>query len=52
MSLLKKVIRVIECGQRTCSLKDDAVPPIDFELQEGGKRENPDELTQKSDSGD
>jgi len=39
-------------GQRTCSLKDGGDAPIDFELQEGGKRENPDELTPVSDSGD
>jgi len=25
--------------------------PIDFKIQEGGKQENPDELTQVSDSG-
>ncbi|PJE87085.1 hypothetical protein CU280_14840 [Yersinia mollaretii] len=25
--------------------------PIDFKVQEGGERENPDELTQVSDSG-
>jgi len=28
------------------------VYPIDFKMQEGGKQENPDELTQVSDSGE
>ena len=28
------------------------IDPLDFEMQEGGKRKNPDELTQVSDSGE
>jgi len=33
-------------------MKDEGDYPIDFELQAGGKRKNPDELTQVSDSGE
>jgi hypothetical protein len=35
------VIRVSECGQRIRGSKDEGYYPMDFELREGGKRENP-----------
>ncbi|WP_193588365.1 hypothetical protein [Yersinia hibernica] len=50
MNLLKSVIRVRERSQQPCGFKDK-VSPQSLELQVGGKRINPDELTQVSDSG-
>ncbi|MGH1595113.1 hypothetical protein ACRBEJ_14070 [Yersinia proxima] len=53
MNLHQSVIRVIECSQHTCDLKDViSLYPIDFKPQEGGKGGHPDELTSVSDSGD
>ncbi|PJE84259.1 hypothetical protein CU276_07735 [Yersinia kristensenii] len=41
----------LSCYAHTGAKNKDSYP-VDFEIQEGGKRENPDELTKVSDSGD